>query len=195
MKELWIEKSGLCSEDEIVGLLSAEAAPNSFYLAGLTDQYVSGYAKIEEFERLELWKLLDIRVFSEERELFATRSMLGQEFAYRIASDEALQKNYNERLKEDLGVVPLPETPEANYLIRYQYIDINELMSQEEADEQGSRPLMTTVGGSYRLPITKGINMVKLMTYLTYDENGMAKITDNRLCGFVKEEVRNAEQQ
>lgn len=164
MQTQWIEDSGSCQERELSDLLNNEVSDTSYYLAGLTDQYLSGMAGEEELNSLDLEKLLEIRIFSDEHEFLARRSFLGQPFQWRIASEK--------NCKDDPGA----------YIVRYQYLDINEEKTSDLND--GKLSLMTTVGGRYSLPINRGIERVKIIVYLDYDSEGMASVADYRVCGF-----------
>ena len=83
MQTKWIEGSGTCQEKELGALLMKEVSDTSYYLAGFTDQYLSGAAAEEEIKSLDPAKLLEIRIFSGEREFLARRSFLSQAFQWR----------------------------------------------------------------------------------------------------------------
>ena len=42
------------------------------------------------------------------------------------------------------------------------------------------------MGGKYVLPIGETEDSSKIITYIAYDESGMAKAADYRVCGFVQ---------
>ena len=53
-------------------------------------------------------------------------------------------------------------------------------------DEYGNLQLFTTVGGKYVLPADPAADSSEIICYIAYDKNGMAKIADYRLKGFVR---------
>ena len=48
----------------------------------------------------------------------------------------------------------------------------------------GNLQLMTTGGGKYELPMDKNYDSIRVISYIGYDESGMAYIYDDRLAGF-----------
>ena len=90
-------------------------------------------------------------------------------FQWRTASENGLEKT--------------------DYLVQYQTLDLNKKRMEEEGnlkDPFGNRVLYTTVGGKYVLPIGEKEDSSKIITYVAYDENGMAKAADYRVCGFLQ---------
>ena len=58
-----------------------------------------------------------------------------------------------------------------DYIVRYQAIDLNKVKSMRNGNE---------------LQISDQVKRAKVMSYIAYDEFGMAKAVDNRVCGFVE---------
>ena len=74
-------------------------------------------------------------------------------------------------------------------MIQYQTLDINSEKTKRAGSQEdgfGNKILFSTVGGQYILPIDETADSVKIIAYIHYDKNGMAKITDYRICGFVQ---------
>ena len=163
MKYKWIFKKGSCMSKEIISIIKENMGPDYLYLAGCTDLYASGAGNPEAFLIEKADALLELRVFSEEKELLFTRSMIGRQFQWRLTNDENLERT--------------------DYLDTTQYLDINPEFSVKKGDRM---QLFTTVGGAYSLPIREDRNAVKIRSYITYDKNGMASVTDHRVCGFTR---------
>ena len=138
-----------------------------YFIAFHTDRFLSGYVNVETLDRIEWKKLLEIRLFSEKGELLARRTMVGGNhlFQWRIASEEGLADD--------------------EYIIRYQTLDIDS--DYIEKGEFGNLKLMSTGGGRYELPIDENMKSIKVISYVDYEEDGMAFIYDDRLAGFVDE--------
>lgn len=163
MKYKWILASGSCEHDSIMPLVTAYMEGAYQYLTGCTDCYKSGRTDLSDFLEKKGKDILEMRVFSPDREILFTRSRVGQPFAWRATDDSALEKT--------------------DYLDTEQYLDINTELSQAESD---GIQLFTTVGGAYKLPIGVGSNAVRIRTYIAYDDNGMGSVMDHRVCGFTK---------
>ena len=135
-----------------------------YYIAFQTDSFLSGSSKIESMDRIDWTKLLEIRLFSEKNEFLARRTMVGEshEFQWRIASEEGLEKD--------------------EYIIRYQTLDIDSNFTEQ--GEFGNLKLVSTGGGRYELPIEEKMECVKIISYITYGNDGMAFIYDDRLAGW-----------
>ena len=162
----WVKKSGAVCQDGIMREVMNHADANRLFLAYSTDSFLAGHGTAEELEKLSPENLLEIRIFSEDQEVCFRRSLAGEAFQWRIASEENLASQY--------------------YFIQYQTIDINQDRSGEQYDKMGRRILFTTGGGKYMLPIGSSEDSVKVIAYIDYDENGMAKIVDYRLCQFIQ---------
>lgn len=188
MEKIWIDKMGTCEETEIQIQLEPYEKFARPFIAMYTDHFSAGnYDDIGKLE--DVTKLLELRVFCEEEELLFRRSRIGNVFQWRLASDQARTNNFAIGKKEKK--CGLPEEEDMTFYIRNQILDINQKLSFQES--LGETPMLyTTGGGRYTLPIGMEHNVVKVMSYLLYDENGMATVSDFRLCGFGtmrKEEV------
>ena len=127
----------------------------------------------EELAGVNVEKLLELRIFSDEEEVYYSRSCIGEAFQWRFASEKGLPQKY--------------------YITQYQTIDINRDKVKQEndpADQYGNRIFYTTVGGEYVLPIDGEADSSEVVCYLAYDKNGMAKVADYRLRRFVQENCR-----
>lgn len=165
----WIKSCGLMREEELIAEVLQKLSENQLFLAYNTDSFQTGHADEKELSALKPENLLELRIFSEEQELCCSRSRIGEEFQWRIASEK--------------------DVPPNGYIVQYQTLDINrDRMKKEEnaADQNGNCILYTTVGGKYTLPIRGDEDSSKVICYVAYDENGMAKMADYRLCGFVQ---------
>lgn len=165
----WIKDSGTVKADELFMELKKYKWEGKRFLAYHADSFKAGHAADAELAELNVNNLLELRIFSEEEELYYCRSCIGEDFQWRLASENG------------------PE--EASYMVQYQTLDINTAKMEQDGfltDRHGNLILYTTVGGKYALPVHKDDNCSKLIAYLDYDQNGMAKIADYRLCGFCK---------
>ncbi len=158
------EERGMCTESEVMKRIRTFSF--DYCIAFQTDRFLSGSSKSKEdlCDQIECEKLLEIRLFSSSEELLAVRTMLNREFQWRIASEKGLQKD--------------------EYLEWYQTLDIDSKYT--ENGEFGNLSLRSTGGGKYELPIGKEMDRIKVISYISYDEDGMAYIRDNRLAGFEK---------
>ena len=161
MNREW-EKHGVCLEDSVMDEIHKHSF--DYYIAFQVDKFLAGSSKVESIDRIEVDKLLEVRLFSDKDELLINRTMIGaeHEFSWRVAS-------------EDDG--------SRDYIVKYQTLDIDSEKTSE--GEYGNLKLMTTGGGEYELPISRNIDRVKIISYIDYDsKDGMAYIYDNRLVGF-----------
>lgn len=145
----------------------------AYVLAYYTDAFRAGWADqmLAEVES-NMDKLLELRVFNENRELWLHRSALGSPFAWRLAAEGEKK----------------PEEKEEYCFETRQLLDLGEGPDAEPAfDQDGLRVLKTEAGRSFKLPITKEERYVRIMNYVAYDENGIANAADWRLVGFAKE--------
>lgn len=177
MKYIWIEEQGDITPEQLAEKLSGYCVGERLFLAYFTDGFVSGHATREEIQKLPVETLLEIRIFCDEMEFLARRSSLGKAFVWRLASDRARSENFRKYQENGEGKV-LPAKEEMTYLISYQTLDIKERL--------GENRILSMVGGNYSLPLEGRENAAKIMTYLTYDERGMAAAADFRICGFAE---------
>lgn len=116
-----------------------------------------------------LHHLLELRAFSDGRELWAHRSALGEPFQWRVASEEGLT--------------------DADCFETRQTLDIDTRHSPQGEDAYGARRLRTTGGGEYALPIAAGDGCAVLVNYVAYDEDGCAYAADWRVKGFAPQKT------
>lgn len=110
-------------------------------------------------------KLLELRLFDEESELWCHRSLLGREFALRRADDADLAERHR--------------------LCSAQTLDVAEELG---AGERGCVRLRGTAGSRYELPMNPGERSVRVVSYIDYDgQSGAARVVDYRLAGFAAE--------
>lgn len=164
MAKDWIKCEGLCPEQDLE-IKCREIIDDSneyLYLAMYTDRFDSG--KYCGSTEIAADSLLEIRIFDDNRELLFLRKSLSENFCWRyIVHDETI--------------------PSESYYLRYYLIDKNETESRQRLDN-GNLSILSTVGGRYSLPVSETEKRIKVMTYVDYDDNGMAYAADNRVCGF-----------
>lgn len=169
---MWIKESGSVQTIDLSSELLQRFSGDFLFLAYGTNFFQAGHANKEELSILNLEKLLELRIFSDEQEIYFSRSCIGESFQWRIASEQDVSQMY--------------------YIVQYQTLDINHDKCEKmgnPTDQYGNLVLYTTVGGKYVLPADMNADSSEVICYLIYDKNGMAKIADYRLKGFVE---RNA---
>ncbi len=173
-KDLWIKESGRLTEEELIGNMAAYSACYTFFTAFMTDGMLCG--KAAELTTLQQFvsTLLEVRLFSREAELWLHRSMLGSSFMWRLADDQ-----YLEEVCKNTGALF------AGYRFEIlQMLDVDTKHAPEGRPKlQGNRLLRTTGGGVYELPVGNE-DAVRLVCYVGYSADGVAKITDFRLKEF-----------
>lgn len=173
---MWIKETGAVQEEELYSELQRKLRKDSLFLACGTNFFLAGHAVPEELAGVNVEKLLELRIFSDEEEVYYSRSCIGEAFQWRFASEKGLPQKY--------------------YITQYQTIDINRDKVKQEndpADQYGNRIFYTTVGGEYVLPIDGEADSSEVVCYLAYDKNGMAKVADYRLRRFVAGELQGKE--
>lgn len=90
-KDKWILKTGTISEENIQELICRYFTGHYYYLAGCTDSYCSGRNELTDFLRKKADVLLELRVFSDDKELLFSRSLIGHDFNWRITTDKGLE--------------------------------------------------------------------------------------------------------
>jgi len=159
----WIQKEGSCDAAMLNQVISEELAAYDYVMLLYIDAFEC--IKREDLRQVDVKRLLEMRAFSEAKEFYAYRGGIGEGFEWRIAISDGLAEH------ED-------------YLIQYHFIDINEKKIDGHCTSDGNPIFYTTVGGQYSLPIDVDKKRVRIMEYITYDDNGMARIADARICGF-----------
>lgn len=166
-KKPWIKAFGTAEETALIP--AGFSTDGCLVLAFFTDSFKADYAeKILPISTDQAQKLLELRVFDAEQELWLHRTTIGDPFHWRIASED-FENN-------------------KKYIIRTkQLLDLGESESQAPMYEDGLRVLHTTSGYAYKLPIGADDKYVDIINYLSYDENGVANALDYRYEGFSKE--------
>lgn len=101
--------------------------------------------------------LLEARVFTENAEIKIMRPTIADKFSWRLIDDTKLSPD--------------------DYIIEEQYLSINEKLS--------SGTSYTAIGGGkYTLPI-ENAEKLRIHNYISYDEQGIAQITDFRAVKFL----------
>lgn len=183
--ELWIRNDGMCEQYTLEDIVQEFCDASYTVLAFYSDHFQG--AKGDRLPDLlnERDKLLELRVFSKDRELWMHRTALGSPFGWRIADDNTLKTNV---LKlED----PFWRYESLYRFPSYQMLDIDETYPpylKSEKDEFDCLYIRSTVKGRYALPITKGDSFIRLVNYVRYDGNGVANIVDYRLAEFTPDD-------
>ncbi len=101
--------------------------------------------------------LLEVRIFTENSELKIMRSTIDGTFSWRYIDDTKLAKD--------------------DYIEEYQYLDVN-------TGSSSGCEYTATGGGKYHLPVSNAEKVV-IRNYISYDDQGIAQITDFRIVKFV----------
>lgn len=104
--------------------------------------------------------LLEVRVFNENAELKIMRSTIDRMFSWRYIDDTKLTKD--------------------DYIEEYQYLDI-------DTNKSSGCEYTATGGGKYHLPVSDAEKVV-IRNYISYDDQGIAQITDFRIVRFTGKE-------
>lgn len=117
--------------------------------------------------KLNIEKLLDVRIFNEIEEYRLYRDYCGNDdYNYVHVSDEEMKKDKQTDVYDD-----------------EQYLDIDLKRTTEKLQADGY--VLATGGGKYKFPIAiYGDMKIKIRNYVSYDENGQAYIKAWRLVGF-----------
>ena len=164
MAKTWIKDDGRCSEQELERKCKEiiDGSEQYLYIALYSDRFDSG--RYDSASGTNGERLLEIRIFNENRELLFSRNSISEEFRWRfIVHDDSISQE--------------------SYYTRYYLIDKNENESRNKL-ENGNLSILSTVGGRYSLPISEKEKRIKVITYVDYDDNGMAYAADYRVCGF-----------
>lgn len=164
--------SGVCGEETLVSVLTGAFAdkPCDGAIAVFTDE-VQGMTYDELRGALasedRLIHLLELRAFSQDRELHALRDVIGKELSWRLVVDG-----------DGAG-------GDVDHLDERQYLDIGKTFGTSSIDERaGSFPYRSMSGGAYRLP-KRGAQRIWIRNYLDYDGDGLAAVVDFRIVGLL----------
>lgn len=177
MKDPWIRESGICEESE-VSCITGKMADCSWLMALYADRFMC--EKLPESLPDDWSRLLEIRIFGEQAELWLHRSALKAPFSWRIADDRYLAA----AVADGDADAAFFRNPDNYRMESRQLLDIDGTYRPSGEAQYGSRMLRTIGGGTYELPITDAENAVELVSYINYDQNGAAKVVDYRLKGF-----------
>ena len=179
--EVWVQNYGICTEDMVENIVK-EFIDDSYTVLAYYADHFQGAKGIHLPELLlGVDKLLEMRIFSLDRELWIHRSLLNSPFGWRIADDDTLQTKVQELEEEYL------RKPEMHKYSSVQILDIDRSYNRYkdgETDQFGSIFVQSTVKGHYSLPISLDDNYIRLNHYVRYDENGVANVVDYRLVEF-----------
>lgn len=180
MDKIWIEDQGRASEADIPNIISQWIPDSAKGVAYYTDRFCASDEKNVEKLYKDTAQLLELRLFNDRTELRLYRSHMGEDFFWRLASEDTLK-----RALEKEGD-PFLKDPKHRSIEYRQYLDMD-LTYQAPVDTMGCLPVRSTGGGYYALPVAEGERMVKIQAYLQYDKKGYARIADYRLAGFCPE--------
>ena len=165
MNEKWqtlLDKADSIQQDQII-----------YVLAQLTDQILTGkWEKQKPFLEQNLSKLLDLRVFCEERELHLFRAAISEGFFLRDSYE--LENNMKNRIREEYPDSDIEQVFQRDYLMR---------------EEQF---LETDTGRFYGIKKRLGFDApqeyrkIRIINYLAYRKNGQCYVKDFRLAGLLK---------
>lgn len=102
--------------------------------------------------------LLEVRVFTEEKELRIMRPTIADTFTYRLIDDTAGD---------------------------YDHIDEDQYLDIDDDKKSSGMSYIATGGGAYTLPI-ENAEKVRIRNYISYDEQGIAQITDFRIVKYLR---------
>ena len=107
--------------------------------------------------------LLEARIFSDIAELKIMRPTIADQFSYRLIDDSKLT--------------------DKNYIQEEQFLDIDKKVYDKSPDKN---TYPTTGGGSFSLPVENACKVV-IRNYISFDDEGIARISDFRVVKFLKE--------
>lgn len=163
----WIKNCGNCSENALGSLMEEYMKGGFLVTAFFTDHFLGCRAEYLHSVLDSARKLLELRVFNENCELWLHRSCCERPFSWRLADETGCEGHDFFRTVQALDI---DETYDA-----YQRC---------ETDGYGCLKLRSTVQGYYTLPLCEGDECVKIINYVRYDANGVAEAADYRLAGF-----------
>ncbi len=150
-KEEYRTQHGSVAEADINALIAEKISGGNMLLMDTEKFECSPQKKIEDTSHL-----LDVRVFTPEKELRIMRPSIADEFTYRLIDDTAGTYDY---IDED------------------QYLDI-------DAKKSSGTAYVATGGGTYTLPVEHA-EKIRIRNYISYDNQGIAQITDFRIVQYL----------
>ncbi len=166
MKE-YISEYGTVSETEVLSIAEKYMKSNFSVYAVHTNRFYCG----NEID-IDVKRLIELRIFSEQAELRISRMNIGADFYWRYIDDDAFNTALKNVRNEFLSKLENRIYDEKHFL------DI-------DSKKSGGFNYTTTGGGSYSLPI-EDAEKIKIRNYLDYDQNGIAVISDFRIIGFLR---------
>lgn len=147
------------------------------FLCVLTDQVVCGvYEGSRQFrssistDALDEEKLLELRIFDQDRELRVFRSYTGEDFKVRYLDDTT----------EDVS----------DFYDEEHYLDQDSTKTFDLGN--GFTRFVTTGGGAYELPVSPSFRKVRVRTYLKESLNGLQYAGDWRILEYVEDTTKEA---
>lgn len=180
MSYKWIKKSAAVNKTEIKEFAVSEL-PDGTYIAIYTDKVECGLviAKVLSPDITDTGHLLELRIFNDNAEFRAYRSIMGNEFKCRVADDEYFKSNLNGSGFDQLFYNRIYDEKH--------YLDIDKNKTTEMKD--GYTCFTTTGGGKYTLPVKADKRRIKLRNYINYSpETGNLQIADQRAVEFLTED-------
>ena len=150
-EKIYITEKGSVSGD--INTLISEKITGGNMLLMDTEKFECSPQKMIE----DISHLLEVRIFTEEKELRIMRPTIADTFTYRLIDDTA---GIYDHIDED------------------QYLDIN-------TDKSSGMSYVATGGGAYILPIEKA-EKIRIRNYISYDKQGIAQITDFRIVKYLR---------
>lgn len=123
--------------------------------------YTHKFECVPQSEITDTAHLLEARIFNKEKELKIMRPTIADEFTYRIIDDNA---------------------GEYDFIEERHYLDIDDKRTD-------GFNYTATGGGKYTLTV-ENAEKVLVRNYISYDEQGIAQITDFRLVEYLCKEVK-----
>ena len=149
--KIYITEKGYVSGD--INALIAQKISGGNMLLMDTEKFECSPQKMIE----DISHLLEVRIFTEEKELRIMRPTIADTFTYRLIDDTAGDYDH---IDED------------------QYLDI-------DTDNSSGTSYTATGGGAYTLPV-ENAEKVRIRNYISYDEQGIAQITDFRIVKYLR---------
>lgn len=150
-EKIYIAEYGVVTED--INLFINKKIQGGSMIAMYTEKFeCTVQQSISDVEHL-----LEIRIFTNEKELKIMRPTMEDDFSYRLIDDT---------------------------LSEYEYIDEEHYLDIDTEKSTGTE-YIATGGGKYTLPV-ENAEKVLVRNYISYDEQGLAQITDFRVVKYLK---------
>lgn len=163
----YIYDYGTVTEDEVYSLAEKYLSDKCIVYAVHSDHFFCGLSL-----DIDVSRLMELRIFSDESELKICRYSLGKKFRWRYINDNDFRSWLSEEDDDFLRDFNNMVFDEVSYL------DIDN-------EKSSCTEYVTTGGGEYSLPV-ENAERIKIRNYLDYDENGIAFISDFRIVKILK---------